>query len=237
MELAISVDAGEAFVKSTYVLEGDGPLVLRAYDEVTKVSAAIATAHYPNTEAIARQISASNATLFQQLISYATSCVTPVYDYFESKFGNNGQLHQLVKCFKAARMFSPVRMSELQASTTLIDDLTAFPFLLTDSELSGKLKDELPTYIAIVKDISHDVDELAWWKRHESQLPHLASVCKTILLVQPSSAAAERVFSLLQNSFCERQQNSLQDYIEVSLMLQFNSRRFLPFIVDLPVIL
>ncbi len=32
--------------------------------------------------------------------------------------------------------------------------------------------------------------------------------CKTVLLVQPSSAAAERVFSLLSNSFAETQTSS-----------------------------
>ena len=45
---------------------------------------------------------------------------------------------------------------------------------------------------------------------------------KLVLLVQPSSAAAERVFSLLQNSFSQRQSSSLEDYIETSLMLQYN---------------
>ena len=35
MELAISLDAGEPFVKATYQLEGDGPLVLSAYEEIT----------------------------------------------------------------------------------------------------------------------------------------------------------------------------------------------------------
>ena len=39
------------------------------------------------------------------------------------------------------------------------------------------------------------------------------NVCKKVLLVQPSS---EAVFSLLENSF-----NTLEDYIETSLMLQY----------------
>ena len=37
---------------------------------------------------------------------------------------------------------------------------------------------------------------------------------------RPSSAAAERVFSLLQNSFQEQQFSALEDYIETSIMLQ-----------------
>ena len=32
VELAITVDVGEAFVKATYNLEGDGPLALTAYE-------------------------------------------------------------------------------------------------------------------------------------------------------------------------------------------------------------
>ena len=45
--------------------------------------------------------------------------------------------------------------------------------------------------------------------------------CKTALLIQPSSAAAEGVFSLL-NSFKENQARALEDYIEISIMLQYN---------------
>ena len=36
---------------------------------------------------------------------------------------------------------------------------------------------------------------------------------RMFLLVQPSSAAAERVFSILSSSFTERQTSSLEDYI------------------------
>lgn len=44
------------------------------------------------------------------------------------------------------------------------------------------------------------------------------------LLLQPSSAAVERAFSLLKASFGEQQDSALQDYVEASLLLQFNKR-------------
>ena len=44
--------------------------------------------------------------------------------------------------------------------------------------------------------------------------------------MQPSSAAAERVFSLLNNSFNAKQRSSLEDYIEGSVMLQYNRLLF-----------
>ena len=43
-----------------------------------------------------------------------------------------------------------------------------------------------------------------------------------VALVQPSSAAAERVFSLLKASYGPQQERTLQEHIECSLMLQYN---------------
>ena len=51
----------------------------------------------------------------------------------------------------------------------------------------------------------------------------MLTLCWAILLLQPSSAAAERVFSLLSNSFKENQQNALEDYNSTSVMLQNKS--------------
>ncbi len=59
------------------------------------------------------------------------------------------------------------------------------------------------------------------WQLHENELPGWASVVKKVILVQPSSAASERVF-LIQNLFDEKQQNCLEEH--ASLMLQYNRR-------------
>ena len=49
LELAATVDWGEPFVKSSYFLEGDGPLCIDCYEAI---SAAVHTAHMPNVRAI-----------------------------------------------------------------------------------------------------------------------------------------------------------------------------------------
>ena len=64
----------------------------------------------------------------------------------------------------------------------------------------------------------------SWWKRNEKVLSNWSSTCKSVFLVQPSSAGAERVFSILSNSFTDMQEHSLKDYIETSVMLQYNCR-------------
>ena len=79
-------------------------------------------------------------------------------------------------------------------------------------------------YIAAAEDVSNTTDVLEWWKSNETKLPHWAEAYKRALLVQPSSAAVESVSSLLNNSFCKQQEHSMEDYIESSLMLQYNKR-------------
>ena len=54
MEVAAVVDAGRPLVQATYVLEGDGPLLVQCYEELSKVSASFSAAYYPNTKAVAR---------------------------------------------------------------------------------------------------------------------------------------------------------------------------------------
>ena len=61
-------------------------------------------------------------------------------------------------------------------------------------------------------------------QENSKDIPNWAIAVSKALLVQPSSASSERVFSLLKASFDEQQDSSLQDYLEASLMLQFNSR-------------
>ncbi len=52
MELAVVVDAGEPIVKAIYRLEGDGPLTLTVYEEISTLRNTISIQHYyPNVDA------------------------------------------------------------------------------------------------------------------------------------------------------------------------------------------
>ena len=48
IELTVVIDAGHSFVKATYRKEGDGPIVLQAYEEIVIMRAANQSAHYTN---------------------------------------------------------------------------------------------------------------------------------------------------------------------------------------------
>ena len=76
----MTIDTGEPFVKATYHLEGDSPLIFSAYKEIKALEAGIHSQYYPNTNAVANKLS-PDPTRKQQLIEYGKACVKPAYEY------------------------------------------------------------------------------------------------------------------------------------------------------------
>ena len=79
------------------------------------------------------------------------------------------------------------------------------------------LPTSFPRYLASADETEYA--KVQWWARHEATLPNWASVVKKILLVQPSSASAERVFNIMKNVFRDQQNNALEETVETSAML------------------
>ena len=64
-----------------------------------------------------------------------------------------------------------------------------------------ELKTELPQYLASAEGVSHEIDVIQLWKNHEPE-----------------------IFSILTNSFSAQQESSIEDYVHLSVMLQYNYR-------------
>ncbi len=221
LEMAIVVDLGVHFVKATYDLEGDGPLAVSAYQILQGVSHAIGQKHYPNFNAVLRSMDVTPKEAAQLKKQVQAGVQEPV-EYFLRKF--NVQHVDTVRAFKAARIFSPSSVNAMQPGPAALEELRRIPAFDTDA-IIGALQAELPAYLAAAEDVHADVDILQWWGERRDELPAFSSAFEKILLIQPSSAAAERVFSLLQASFDHLQEDALEDYLEASIMLQYNCRR------------
>ena len=155
IEITTTVDAMEPVVKATYKLEGDGPLSLEAYQQLSILFASVSTQHYPNVADVAKAVANGNAAHEQQLLDYSKACLQPAYDYFYLIFNND--LKSVLDVFKATRLFSPFKFHELKPSATDIDCLKAFPFLSSQKTIDG-LKMEIPMYMAASEDISTEID-------------------------------------------------------------------------------
>lgn len=119
IELAAVVDAGEPFVKATYNLEDDGPLVFRCFETLSTLAASIHVGHYPNVQAIAQKFAGASAVDVQQWVEYAKACIKPGLQYFLDKFSN--ELSGSVAAFKAARFFLPQKVVELKPDAAAVD--------------------------------------------------------------------------------------------------------------------
>ena len=203
LELAATIDVGEHFVKATYFLEGDGPLVFACYEKLSAVSQLCQAPCFLNVRAIATTISEDPCQNVTALERSAKACVEPAITWFLRKF--NVDLYDVVVVFKAARLFCPVRIQWFKPTNALVKSLRAFPLLVLLSTVS-KLS-FLPIWLPT------EEKKVEWWCGNEEQLPRWASTVKQVLLVQPSSATAERVFSILKASFNEQQNCALADYL------------------------
>ena len=68
MELAALIDCGESFVKATFQMEGDGPLVFKCYEILSTLTPGLRVAHYPNPGAVAIALSGGSPTVLQQWV-------------------------------------------------------------------------------------------------------------------------------------------------------------------------
>ena len=158
------------------------------------------------------------------------------------------EMRHLVSFFKYARIVDPnkarllldVEGADEQAVAAgeiglrLIGKLaTVFPVLRHRDDLSKRLESELPAYLVALQ-YARQASGLsapersaavsAWWAAHAADLPAWAELARLVFLASPSSAAVERVFSILRNTFDAGQKHALEDYVETSLMLQYNNR-------------
>ena len=224
LELAALIDVGEVFVKATYVLEGDGPLVLSCFETLQGVCNACQNVHLPNVHAVAVAIvDADPAQNVAALEQEAKRSVQPAIEWFLRKF--NVELHNTLSTFKAARIMCPVTVQWLRPTPANVEALRQFPFL-DSNDVINDLVTEMPNYLAAAQDVimACEQDKVKWWRQQSDNLPHWSSAVMKVLLVQPSSAAAERVFSILNSSFNDSQEHALVDYLQACVMLQYNNR-------------
>ena len=95
-----------------------------------------------------------------------------------------------------------------------------------DDATIANLATELPLYLATADSVMCDSEEekRVWWAAHRDTLPHWVALVRKLLLIQPSSAAAERVFSVL-STLSAQQEGALEDYIEASVMIRYNNNQ------------
>jgi hypothetical protein len=93
--------------------------------------------------------------MVEEFIVYGkNTAVEPAFKYFKEKFiDDGGAYYQLVSCCKAACLFDPMKMKGKSVSELcdFADQLKSFEFKEMDAAFREALKQEFPTYIAMMQ--------------------------------------------------------------------------------------
>ena len=254
LQLAVLTLVAGHLVSATYNLEGDKCCSLVTYDTIKDCESWLNDHYehltYPGIEA---EIEDCVKTLIGGNESYEGMGVdelkTDLRDKIKIildgavKYFNNTLIIKLspdVEIYRTCKFANPIAMRHVMLSpNTLLDFKEAVKNLqrFTRNEVEN-MAGEWHQYKRLV----HEFEMLPsdstmdgqfercpiFWAHYHKVIPTLAIFARYCMTLTPSSAAAERVFSHLKSSFTIGQmRQSLEDYTEGSLMLQYNKFRAL----------
>ncbi|CAB1100668.1 unnamed protein product [Ectocarpus sp. CCAP 1310/34] len=237
IEFAVAVDLGKHLTNGTYLLEGDGMLLPVAYEVILRVRAGLALTrmadgsfdrpHLPNVDALIREYTKGDAAMAAKLEDQVRHDILPVQTYTWERIGDHpdAQQHETIAIFEAARLLDFRYVKQHQLHVADIDLLCRFPFV-TENDVA-RLKDQMDDYNIAASGVDTGYDLWSFWhdNRHKSSLCHWYGVAKDIVLLQPSSAFMERVFSILRACMDARQEKSFSDRVAASALLKYNRGR------------
>ena len=230
LELALIKDVGEPIAYFCNHFEGDGFLSPYAYDHWYKLNEHLRSVVYRFAEAdhestvrsVAREFAPGNLQDEQNMVEATIKKAEVVLEKLESD--TETRFSESLQTFRGCRLvgYQFVRETTLEA---LQEEIIFVQYLPIGARLIEDLEAELKTYKNIADHHNgedDDEDDWAFWRRYFIRLPAWYKLAEEAALVMCSSAAVERVFSLLNNSFDDSQQSSLNDYKESSVMIRYN---------------
>ena len=253
-QLAVVTIAGSRLYAATYDLEGDHCCSLVAYDTIKDCEDWL-TDHYDHltypglrqemNDCVSTLLNGcetfeelTGEALFDDLKVKAKSILKGAVDYFQRTIVV--KLASDLELYKTCRYANPVAMRQtIGRPDTLLQFKRAAEelnfFTLSDVDKMGGewylYKRLVNEFEVVPSEIKFDIQMercTKFWSLYHEILPNLANFTRYCMTMTPSSAAAERVFSMLKNSFTIGQmRQSLEDYSEGSVMMQYNKKNAL----------
>lgn len=162
------------------------------------------------------------------------------------KYTSTEKLNDQLNCFKACRFcnIAFIYVHSIEALNVALNSYACFELFpkLTSIEHKDGMQRELQQYKDSVTQYIHTrfsaIDDLTmpnlnrllmadnelwkFWRAHSIALPFWYRSAAHFALIATSSASVERVFSLYEGKFSDKQQSALQDYKEGAVMIHAN---------------
>jgi hypothetical protein len=238
-ELAIYVDVGEALYDFVYGFEGDGLLAPFIHTNMMRIMSlfdrvAFNRVECPKLAEVAASIAPNEPARTQKIVQMTCDKAVNMRNKFFGTFVElTGSCAYVMSAYQALSILQPsviltLTVEQRLAYMTGICRLPCFGGLRPGANIMAqriaRLLAEVPTYLDLAPTYQGTNGEelLEWWRQNGPRLPQWRLVLQVAALFQPSSAAAERVFSMAAWMFGDDQDAALQDYKEASLMLRYN---------------
>jgi len=168
-------------------------------------------------------------------LEYFNKVIMGGQEHVRAEMDGAGNLISQMKVYELARTMSPISTRLLQppwaAVQVLLVDTKANLYFLGPEMQS--MQNEWPDYLEMSSQIGvHENDEspnekmrraLQFWAAARNKLPNIAKLARYCIIIASSSAAAERVFSVLKASQSLVQMHkALEDYTEIMVQRQYN---------------
>lgn len=228
LELAFVVDAGKPLVELCYLQEGDGFLSPGVYNMVMQKRETLARAVGQSSEGgalyapclldTAVRQAGGNVQLAESKI-VATILKGPVLQKLDELI--NGVWREQLVLFRLCRLLD-IKWVQMKEIGFLENELRTCQDLSRWAGRENDLRGELVLYKQTLVGLEH-VDNIVFWRTQRDTLPHLYALAKFAATVQPSSAAAERVFAMLAWMFTDQQEGTYEDYKSTAAKLRYNT--------------
>lgn len=167
-------------------------------------------------------------------LRYGKACIIGASNYYHATVMQ--KMGWQVQVWKAAELCNPLQMCISRFSSEYVRTTLTNRTLLQHAPALGlpdinELLSELCIYKSLVVDLAGAepafnvlVDTMGFWRANMKALPTWVLLVRIVVTMPTSSAASERAFSVLNNTFNDNQISSLQDQVSTACMLQYNKR-------------
>lgn len=237
LELALILDCGKFIFDFVYLYEGDGFITCsmwRAKELLLTGVAAIVEGHNtcPNLLAEVDRQSALGRGEAADLLAITCGKAHNVLLKLESMWREpaagvtRGKLYSTFVIYEGMQLLNPHFLRTVDigpACHALIDKILTLPVLAVQQGLRDRLINELAMFYVLSENVPQDAPLLSWWFGVRAALPTWYKVVVAeAVIMQPTSATAERVFSMMTWMFGDDQRAALEDYKETAMMLRYN---------------
>jgi hypothetical protein len=216
-----------------YKLEGDGPAVVIALDELLTAWEGMDTLgdeEYQSNMAQSAGIYGDSDAQRRDALDANAAKLEPAKDYFTEQIGDlsdpnaDAKIKSTMDLCRAARYFHPPAAADVCNGGFPREMLNKIPAL---RRLLPGLEAEMPKYLSAIRMLamrhpgSHKLMDFFW--TIEDEAPIHVQAFMIIALHPASSAAAERIFSFF-NNLAQHADGSLDDMLELGVVAGYNSR-------------